>query len=579
MKRLFKALSFILGITMIISCTTENEISTSSFKNQMQNNEKVLVIKERDSRYPLEFPQRNKTRSTMTSPKASSPEYDLSSTYKLDYFPLGTAQNLGIPTIDIKKLKESPHSIYIDTKNIGIQTAEAFSYTAFDRYTHKSKETEKISHGANLDLKLFSIGNKGTIEKIYTTEVANENNRAYGQLDIEIIGQKHILATSSNSLNNIKLNYLHPTFRDELYSLTMGEFIKQYGALILTNFYTGGRVTAIYSGIYSSNELTETKEKNIEESINASYGSKKDTTSGGGSFGIGRNYFDETKMTKKFTNMSLSVKAIGGNLSFPTFSSPQGITQVNIDLSGWMASMNSPSSYRMIDIEPGGLHPLSDFVLEANIERHIRVYLAQGDLGAMEIQEPYIEILRREIQGITLLITSLVTKNEDRVSLDIKNVSKVSESQKLEYIKEIANEKSKVYGLRIIQRTHISDTDGIGPINFFDMAFYNENLFFKYIDTENDTMYLLYKGSKAKSSKTIGDRKDFIKNILHSTKAETEDKNGVLISVPDEEGKYGLSIYKYKRTLNLYGLTDFVAKLPTININKEDLLDYMIVSL
>lgn len=83
--------------------------------------------------------------------------------------------------------------------------------------------------------------------------------------------------------------------------------------------------------------MVETKEKNIENDINASYGHKKDV-SGSANLGIGLHYYDETKMSNKITNMTLSVKAIGGNLSFPTFSSPQGLTQVNIDLSSWMSS-------------------------------------------------------------------------------------------------------------------------------------------------------------------------------------------------------------------------------------------------
>ena len=53
---------------------------------------------------------------------------------------------------------------------------------------------------------------------------------------------------------------------------------------------------------------------------------------------------------------------------------------------------------------------------------------------------------------------------------------------------------------------------------------------------------------------------------------------GVSISFP-QAVKCGLSIYNYERSLNLYGLKDFVNKLPTVNINKEDLLGYEIISL
>lgn len=278
--------------------------------------------------------------------------------------------------------------------------------------------------------------------------------------------------------------------------------------------------------------------------------------------------------------MTLSVKAIGGNLSFPTFSSPQGLTQVNIDLSSWMSSMASADSYRMIDIESEGLMPLSKFVLEKNIEQHISEYLYGRSIEQpMEVQEPYIEVLRRDIQGITMLITSLVTKNEDRVLIDLKNITPVSESKKQEYIRQIANEKSKVYGLKIVNKSFVNDTIPIPPNNCFQLGFYKEELFSKFIDKENNVIYLLYDGTKTKESNELMIKRDFIKEMFSNTRQLPDtDENGVSISFP-QAVKCGLSIYNYERSLNLYGLKDFVNKLPTVNINKEDLLGYEIISL
>lgn len=568
---------FILSV-MVYSCTIE-ELPNKDFVSKFISvtDCKTVVLKERDPKFPLEFPIRNKTKSSDVPFAASSNEDFLGSTYKLQFFPLGTAQNVGIPIVDIKKLKEDFGNFYVKDRDLGIQTSKVFSYADFNRYSHKSKDTEKITHGVTLDLKLFSIGNKGTIENIYGKDIANERNRVYGEFNAEVLGKNYLLETSSNALNMIKLGYLNPAFRDELYSITMAEFVKEYGALVLKDFYTGGRVTAIYSGIYTSNDLTETKEKNIENDINASYGPKKDG-SGSGSLGIGLHYFDETKMSKKMTNFTLSVKAIGGNLAFPTFSSPQSLTQVNIDLSSWMSSMASSNSYRMIDIESEGLMPLSRFVLEKNIEMHIRDYLNGWSLGAMSVQEPYVEVIRRDIQGITMLITSLVTKNHDRVLIDLKNITPVSESKKQEYIKQIADEKSKVYGLKIVNVSISNDTQPIPPENCFQLGFYKEELFSKYIDQQNNTMYLLYDGTKTKSDNQMIIESDYIKEMYSTRQSSDIDENGVSISLP-KAVKCGLSIYNYDRSLNLYGLKDFVNKLPTVNINREDLLKYELVSL
>ncbi|MBB4624311.1 MAC/perforin domain-containing protein [Parabacteroides faecis] len=570
---------FILS-ALIFSCTMEDEADNDlSLKSESVNACKTVVLKERDPKFPLEFPLRNKTKNSTTSFAMSSNEDFLGCTYKLQYFPLGTAQNVGVPIVNIKKLKEEYEDFYVKERNIGIQKSDVFSYASFERYSHKSKDSEKVTHGVNLNFKLFSIGNKGTIENIYGKDVANETNRVYGEFNAEVLGKRYILETSTNALNMIKLGYLNPSFRSELYSITMAEFVREYGTLVLRDFYTGGRVSAIYSGIYTSNDLVETKEKNIDNDINASYGPKKDV-SGSGNLGIGLHYYDETKMSKKITNMTLSVKAVGGNLSFSSFSSPQGLTQVNIDLSSWMSSMASPDSYRMIDIESEGLMPISNFVLEKNIVQHINDYLYGQSIGQpMEVQEPYIEVLRRNIQGITMLITSLVTKNDDRVLIDLKNITPVSESKKQEYIRQIANEKSKVYGLKIINTTISNDTLPIPPKNCFQLGFYKEELFSKFIDKENNTIYLLYNGTKTKESNELIIKRDFIKEMFSNARQSSDiDENGVSISLP-KAVKCGLSIYNYDRTLNLYGLKDFVNKLPTINIDKGDLLNYELISL
>ena len=575
-----RTIIFSLLGALAFSCTIEDEIDKGySLKSESVTTYEEVVLKERDPKFPLEFPLRNRTKGTVMPFATSSNEDFLGCTYKLQHFPLGTAQNVGIPIVNIKKLKEEYDDFYVKERSLGIQTSDVFSYANFDRYSHKSKDSEKVTHGVSLNLKLFSIGNKGTIENIYGKDVANETNRVYGELNAEVLGKKYILETSSNALNMIKLGYLNPSFRNELYSITMAEFVKEYGALVLKDFYTGGRVSAIYSGIYSSSDLVETKEKNIENDINASYGPKKDV-SGSANLGIGLHYYDETKMSNKITNTTLSVKAIGGNLSFPTFSSPQGLTQVNIDLSSWMSSMASADSYRMIDIESEGLMPLSKFVLEKNIEQHISEYLYGRSIEQpMEVQEPYIEVLRRDIQGITMLITSLVTKNEDRVLIDLKNITPVSESKKQEYIRQIANEKSKVYGLKIVNKSFVNDTIPIPPNNCFQLGFYKEELFSKFIDKENNVIYLLYDGTKTKESNELMIKRDFIKEMFSNTRQLPDtDENGVSISFP-QAVKCGLSIYNYERSLNLYGLKDFVNKLPTVNINKEDLLGYEIISL
>lgn len=123
--------------------------------------ESITVLKERDSKYPLIFPERKTaTRGLLTT---EVKDY-LGCSYRLDKFPLGTAINVGSPIIDINKIRKE-EGFYVQDHNVGIQEMEPFSYSTFDRYTLKSKDTEKVTTGFNINVKLFSFGNKKLLKK------------------------------------------------------------------------------------------------------------------------------------------------------------------------------------------------------------------------------------------------------------------------------------------------------------------------------------------------------------------------------------------------------------------------------
>lgn len=89
---------------------------------------------------------------------------------------------------------------------------EPFSYSTFDRYTLKSKDTEKVTTGFNINVKLFSFGNKKTVDEVFTKDVVNESKRVYGQLDIAMLGVRHKLPISLDLIKKIMLNYLNEIF-------------------------------------------------------------------------------------------------------------------------------------------------------------------------------------------------------------------------------------------------------------------------------------------------------------------------------------------------------------------------------
>ena len=427
----------------------------------------------------------------------------------------------------------------------------------------------------------------------------NETNRVYGELNVDVLAKNYTLTVSSNLANKIKLYYQNPSFRDELYSITPSEFIELYGPLVLTDFYTGGRVSAIYSGMYNASASMENIEEDVDRNISASFGNKKDSTgtSGSVSFGIGAGYSSETSMSSNITNFTMSVKAIGGKLSLPAFTMPKELSQVSIDLSSWMSSMDE-STYRMMDIKDGGLRPVADFILEDNLKRRLNTF--GGNLNIYEdneTHEPFILILRVPLEDAlsttlqTEIYTFLVTKNNDYILLGLSSNILVEKLDK--YTQQIVEKVSQKYGLKIVASPLIMENNPLvgGLIIMTPLyypAYFDDDLFVKYIDKENNTMYLLYDGVNSivdESLKETDSMSTLLMRMtaLHPTTSSAEyyyevDENGVHHSIPNK-GKYGFTLYNYKRTLNLYGMTDFVEKLPTVEIDKEELLDYTLFAL
>ena len=580
-------LSCLVGI--VASCTTDENLLVKEESASENLLGQTIVLKERDPKYPLEFPER-KTRGLVTPYVVSSEADYLGCSYKLDVFPLGTAENVGCQIIDMEKLKEE-EPFYVTEKNLGIQTADYFSYANLDRYGHKSKDVDKVTSGFELNLGLFSIGHKKTITNIYSESVENETNRVYGELNVDVLAKNYTLTVSSNLANKIKLYYQNPSFRDELYSITPSEFIELYGPLVLTDFYTGGRVSAIYSGMYNASASVENIEEDVDRNISASFGNKKDSTgtSGSVSFGIGAGYSSETSMSSNITDFTMSVKAIGGKLSLPAFTMPKELSLVSIDLSSWMSSMDE-STYRMMDIKDGGLRPVADFILEDNLRRRYYTYLKSSSswewFSQSDFIEPYIGIVlfpTATDEG-NIFYVMLVTKNNDFILLDL--ISNVPQEKIDEYMQSIVEEQSKRYGLKVVNLESSGVNLNQMLTAYFPAHFRIEHAS-KYIDEENDTMYILYDGehefvdetcSLTDAISTMTSMFDVYFDDFSTTYYYETDENGAHHSLSDKK-KYGFTLYNYKRTLNLYGMTDFVEKLPTVEIDKEELLDYTLFAL
>ena len=512
-----------------------------SFDSLDRNETSTIVLKERDANTPLVLSNKKKRTKNSKLKIGSTLTFDkyLGRSYKAESLPIGSIEDMGYPVVDIEKLIKD-HPNYSSTMRIGIGEASSFSYSNFSRYLEKSKVTKKVKGGFSLNLGLFSIGAKRKMEKVFTTSKIEERNRVFGELNIQFKEARYVLQSSSNISNKISLNYVTGEFKDELYNSTPSELCNNYGRFVLSDFIVGGRTTALYSGIHRNNSQEETKEKNMSKDISASYGFKMKSNADGkvsADFGIGKGFTNGSSSSNKITSLETSIKTTGGSLAFTSFTIPKSIDNINIDLAGWVESLNDKSSHAIIDIVDNGLIPLSDFILEENLRRHYDKYYVSG-VDEVKLIEPCVKILRQQTADMCLVRVYLVTRFGDMAIIDgaqfpsFPGTNQLVEQFKTNMIKKY----SAIYGVKFIYKEEYNNeittvnSSFCGPKGT-DMK--------KFINAKNNTMYLLYS------------------------------KNGE---------KYAFSIHD-DYILDTYAMREFVEQLPSVQINSLSLLDYTIIAL
>lgn len=525
---MLKKVILFVGFLFVISCSNiEENVNMNLDKGE-------IVLKERDPNCPLILSQKKTTKSLNKS--SLSFKDHLGFSYKVENLPLGSAEDMGFRVIDIDKL-EKDNVASVNNIRIGTGDASSFAYSNFDRFVHNSKVNELIETGFSFSLGLFSIGNTKKVEEIFTTSLTSEQTSVFGELNIEIKDSKYTLQTSTSIIDKIKLDYLDKIFVDELYNTHPSELFKNYGGFVLKSFITGGRATALYIGSHQSNESSEIKERNMRTDMNASYGFDYKDKDGKitGNLGIGGDNYNATETSKKIDRLQTSIKTIGGSLGSTSFTIPKNISNMNIDLSGWLSSLNDKTSHSIISISDKGLIPLSDFFIEQNFKLDFSSYYKKGVTDIKKLVEPYICILDIVSGPYHTLYPCIITRYGDCVCLKLKAINLTSGV--MEVVESLKNELSQQFGMKIIYKASTAPNPFPVPgfKYFLTPVIYDFNKVQKYVDVNTNIIYLL-------------------------------------------DGENGVSIHN-DYILDTYGLRNYVNALPVKDMNRQELLKCKIVAL
>ncbi len=522
----------------VIGCKESNSDIYYEGENQF-----LEIYKERNPNLPLILSKPRIHTKNAFSPALSFTDY-LGRSFKTNFYPYESMDNIGYPIIDMSKLKVDKPT-WVTTKPIKRSRTTSFSYAGFDRYEETSLITEKIRRGFELDLGIFKIGKKKAITKVFSSAIANEEKSIFGQLDVEIIDAVHDILLNSNRITQITLNYLDASFRDDLYNMMPEETFSSYGGFILSNLVTGGRASALYSGYssHSSSTSAESKEQDMSANIAASFNFKNNEGGGSIGFGFGNGFSDTTSMSQNISQFKLAVVTLGGRYGLSGFTVPQNIDKVTINLSDWANSLNDASTHTMVDIQNDGLTCISDFILEKNLkERFEKLYSGNATNNTHTLTEPIIYIKRQSdpFVGKVIIITLRTRFGDDVVLYG-------------------SPEKSIVPSLSNL----ISEYGSI-----FDIKF------------QSNTSTFGYEPGIVKINMNIPE--NISPAYLKKMRVYTDIANGMTYILSfNDNSKYGFSIYTGNGDylLDTYGIRNFIKSLPTVNINPYELLNYTLVAL
>lgn len=533
-------------ISLFISYSCNNE--TDDIYDNDTYNDQIIVLKERTS--PWESSSFDSKQKNALKYASISHRDLLGYSLKNKEYPLEDTKNIGNQVIDIAKLaKDYPNYVRSWKNNTG--EATYFTYANFNRYVSNSTITKVVNNGFSLNLGLFSIGNKSNSTSIFSKNLTEDKNAVFGELDVIIRDSIHQIQYSSNIHNIIKKKYISQDFKDELYNTHPSEFFNNYGGFVITSFVTGGKAIAKYTGLYKKTEYSETKEQNMDSEINSSfkfdYKGKENNGGGEGNLKLGRGNTSTVSITNEFSTLMMSIKTIGGNSSFAAFSVPKEIKNTEINLSSWLSSLDNKDNLNIVEYKDNSLVPVSDFIIEKNLQSFFKSYYSNGVNNNGKLTEPVITIslIAYSVPQIYVIGTKLKTRFGDEILLKSKFMGNMAQPNfdKLvnDYVTNEANRIYKMFNVKVVRYVGTRSMIGEIPKTYFDFDGFQEGDLRKYV--YNGVTYIV--------------TNYIIKNMP---------------SNPYNNKKLALSIYSNK-ILKEYGMTELINRLPSINIDYDTFID------
>ena len=444
--------TIIMSIISFSSCTNDIEKLAIIPTEKGQNTGDNIILQERNPNLPLEEklilskPQTRKSNS-------GKDEIFLGYSYKIKdrNHIQGSINSLGFPIIDIDSIRKYSPS-YLQDKLITVTETNIFTYNNLDKYLYDSRFGKKVSSEFTFNPKVFATEKKEAITKLF----GNIEKATYGELEVSFIkGQSTLNHLPSSRLWYIS-QFQNHIFTNILYNAPMASILNEFGEFILTDYFTGGKVYALFASKAKEGTTAQQKEDDMYTSINTSVINLNNATSI--NLGFNGSNFDATT-TFKSTDTYLDMKTFGGEVSQSVAINTK-VSNINIDLTPWRYSLKDMANNTMIDIADNSLYPLSAFVLEQNFKQRLDDTFNEILPANKELVPPRIEIVRvlarttPSNEALYDVAAVLVTRQTDRIILSDAMASSATDEELrknennevfIQKVEKIATEKSKFF--------------------------------------------------------------------------------------------------------------------------------------
>ncbi|MGY5254937.1 hypothetical protein [Sphingobacterium spiritivorum] len=438
MKKYIFAAGF--SLLLLASCARDL-VSDLGNTDPIQTGDIILQKRNPGLTTMLSNPKMNRlARSSDNPTPLDHPFRYLGYTYKFGNYIVGHSDNIGRQIIDVQSLYLDPvMKGYSDVIPILTTDAKTSTYASYDRFEKNTEMTKKVESGFSINLGLFSLGRKKTVNELFKTNTVNLSQELTGEVDLMYTHSRVWLDNVSGAQKRIAANYMNPSFISELYNTPIANIMENWGPYIVSHYYTGGRANALYAATYDSNASSEQREKDMNSVLNASYTWKpgsiiNDTVKASLNFGYSYKKGNGTSTLTNITDVVNRIKLSGGEPQFQLTSPSAKVEENKIDLTGWLSSLKDVKTHVVVNLADGGLVGMDKFVLEENFKRRIRD-THMGNLSEKEYQIPYIEIVKVFVRNsaaggvLSDIAAVLTTRNGDKIVLSDGNAATATDAQ------------------------------------------------------------------------------------------------------------------------------------------------------